>query len=162
MMPLPPPHIYDKEEPIYMPDLNDILNLFDSTPSAVLDRPEQGEYEEVPDGKYRVELVSLEAKTTRNGDPYVGVKCKVMDRPHAGRYIFPHQYLSTDQRRIAQVKRALKIMGADPSIGWKAMVRGFSKVTGTEFTLTKKTNGKYTNYFFDPIGAKEKTDDVPF
>lgn len=143
-----------------MPDLNDVLALFDSTPEAA-DLP-SGEYEEVPDGKYRVELVSLEDKNTKNGDPYVNVKCKVTDRPHAGRYIFPNLYLSTDQRRIAHVKRSLSVMGANPGLGWKNMVKGFPKISGTQFFVTKKTNGKYINYYIDPIGDSKPTDDVPF
>ena len=53
--------------------------LYDSAGEA--DKP-------LPNGPYNVEVTKAEAKTTKNGKPMFSLSAKVLDGPHAGRFVW--------------------------------------------------------------------------
>lgn len=53
--------------------------LYDSAGEA--DKP-------LPNGSYNVEVTKAEAKTTKNGKPMFSLSAKVLDGPHAGRFVW--------------------------------------------------------------------------
>lgn len=75
---------------------------------------ETGGFSPIPGGVYSLEVVKIEERETRNGDPMAGVRLKVINRcPYLGRFVFHNVvFHAADAPGAGFTKHWLRVMGA--------------------------------------------------
>ena len=77
-------------------------------------------FEDLPKGKYHVEMNKLEMKMSKTGKPMVSVSMKVIDGEHKGRLMFMNRVIGgtkNDARMIAGIETWLSKLEAEDDSG---------------------------------------------
>ena len=67
------------------------------------------EYSPVPDGRYPVEIESVEEAANKNGDDVLKLRLRVTDGEHAGAAIFDRLFFT--ERALPRIKLVLRALG---------------------------------------------------
>lgn len=86
-----------------------------------------GEFREVPDGKYEVEIVSMELKPTKkDGFPMLAVQFKIVEGEYKKQRLFMNQVLlrgnpNTDKYSVNACNRFLKSLGTNVAVQFQPL-----------------------------------------
>ena len=122
---------------------------------------EQGDYKEVPAGKYEVKIDRLELGQSKKGDPMFICWFKILDGEYKNSMLFMNQVLAPTPnfsmgQRIGNVNKFLKTLDADVDVEfidpdqWENMIMDvFEAIDGkleyiVEYETTKSGFPKYT------------------
>lgn len=72
----------------------------------------ENDYEEIPYGRYEVEITKMELTSTKKGDPMVSVWFKILEGKHKGSLIFYNQVVSQGFQ-IKMIMKFLETLGTD-------------------------------------------------
>ena len=120
----------------------------------------QGEFREVPDGKYEVEIVSMELKPTKkDGFPMLAVQFKIVEGEYKKQRLFMNQVLLrgnvNDKYSVNSCNRFLKSLGTTVAVqfegvsAYDAMIgRIFDEIQreGLQYLLEMKDNKGFKNF----------------
>ena len=123
-------------------------------------------YEEVPDGKYQVNIESVKLESSQKGDPMIKFDLEVISGSQAGRHIFKNSVIT--QASLPYVKGDLKTLGLELA-KFSELAGRLEELLDKKLEVTKRTRGDYTNVYFNrrlniasaPIGGLAD-EDLPF
>ncbi len=123
-------------------------------------------YEEVPDGKYQVNIESVKLESSQKGDPMIKFDLEVISGSQAGRHIFKNSVIT--QASLPYVKGDLKTLGLELA-KFSELAGRLEELLDKKLEVTKRTRGDYTNVYFNrrlniasaPNGAVAD-EDLPF
>ena len=123
-------------------------------------------YEEVPDGKYQVNIESVKLESSQKGDPMIKFDLEIISGSQAGRHIFKNSVIT--QASLPYVKGDLKTLGLELA-KFSELAGRLEELLDKKLEVTKRTRGDYTNVYFNrrlniasaPNGAVAD-EDLPF
>jgi hypothetical protein len=103
-------------------------------------------YEEVPDGKYQVNIESVKLESSQKGDPMIKFDLEVISGSQAGRHIFKNSVIT--QASLPYVKGDLKTLGLELA-KFSELAGRLEELLDKKLEVTKRTRGDYTNVYFN-------------
>lgn len=110
------------------------------------DQAEAPSYDEVPDGKYQVNLHSVRLETSQKGDPMIKFDLEIISGAHAGRHIFKNSAIT--QASLPYVKADLKTLGLELA-KFSDLASRLEDLLDVKLEVTKRTRGDYANVYFN-------------
>lgn len=124
-------------------------------------RENMGAYEEVPPGKYIVEVEKFECKETKNGDPMVSIWYNIIEGKHKGCKLFDNRVIKFDSPKRGAMIALLMDAICDLDTGivvedkadlstyepWLEEVKDFIDDHGLEYELQYGKNNSGYNTF---------------
>ncbi|GMU83706.1 MAG: hypothetical protein AMXMBFR47_35760 [Planctomycetota bacterium] len=104
------------------------------------------EYDEIPDGRYEVEIASLSIGTSRAKDPMLTWDLVITAGPYARRHIFKNSVVTNAS--LPYVKKELLLVGLKLD-GLSELASHLNEVAGVVLEVTKRTDGEYTNIYLN-------------
>lgn len=124
----------------------DIDNLVKDVQEA--ENRENGDYEEVPYGKYEVKITKLELKESKKGDPMLSVWFEIINGENKGRLIFMNQ-LVLQGFQIHKGNEFLRSLQTDETVEFKSypqynilILNIYEKIVNNEYELEYGENKK--------------------
>lgn len=127
---------YDPQRPLAEsepPDLREFDDDFDAA-------------NDIPDGRYEVELRKAALDRTQNGDAKIEYDMVVRTGPYARRHLFKNSVITKASLPI--VKRELKVLELELS-RFSELEFHLGKLVGRVFAISKRTKDKYDNIYFE-------------
>lgn len=117
-----------------------------------------GEYPEIPDGKYEVEIVSMELKPTKNdGFPMLAVQFKIVEGEYKKMRLFMNQVLlrgnQNDKYSVNSCNRFLKSLGTSVAVQFEG-VSAYEAMIGRIFDEIQREDLQYLVEMTDKKGFK--------
>jgi hypothetical protein len=103
-------------------------------------------YEEVPDGKYQVQIESVKLEQSQKGDPMIKFDLAVISGSQAGRHIFKNSVIT--QASLPYVKGDLKTLGLELA-KFSELAGRLEELLDKTLEVTKRTRGDYSNVYFN-------------
>lgn len=103
-------------------------------------------YEEVPDGKYQVQIESVKLEQSQKGDPMIKFDLLVISGSQAGRHIFKNSVIT--QASLPYVKGDLKTLGLELA-KFSELAGRLEELLDKTLEVTKRTRGDYSNVYFN-------------
>ena len=110
------------------------------------DTAEAPSYEEVPDGKYQVQIESVKLEQSQKGDPMIKFDLLVISGSQAGRHIFKNSVIT--QASLPYVKGDLKTLGLELA-KFSELAGRLEELLDETLEVTKRTRGDYSNVYFN-------------
>lgn len=132
--------MYDPQRPLgdsEPPDLREFDDDYDAAKPADND---------LPDGRYEVELCKAVLDRTQNGDAKIMYDMIVRTGPYARRHLFKNSVITTAS--LAVIKRELKVLELELSRFSELELR-LGELVGRAFAITKRTKDEYANIYFN-------------
>jgi len=109
---------------------------------------EERSFDEVPDGKYQVNVEKVELVTAKtSGNPMLRWELRVLAPRCQGRILFRHNVLAT-RENLKWLKNDLHVCGLD--LGKVSDLPGqLGKLLDVKLEVTKRTKGENTNVYFN-------------
>lgn len=104
------------------------------------------EYDELPDGRYDVEIASLSVGTSRAKDPMLTWDLVISSGPHARRHIFKNSVVTTAS--LPYLKKELRLVGFELE-KLSDLSSRLNEAAGIVLEVTKRTDGEYTNIYLN-------------
>lgn len=149
-----------------MANYETLADLFDATDVRAGGGSDKREFEELPEGKYQVEI--LEAVFKEGDTPWIQVKARVASGPHAGRYLFPSIFLRESASAISIAKESLEVLGLK-GVKFKELKDRLTRVNGVRCEINKKhvknpkdASKPYVNYYYNAPETSEEEPDAGF
>lgn len=120
----------------------DAFKSFDSEIDEYGAEDSDSDFEEVPDGRYRVELSELYLDTTKNGDPVLKWVLAVVEGDFEGRKLFKSSYFKTGKNREWLV-RDLKRIGFKLDSFSEGLEEACRVLPGRRFRVSVKNSEDY-------------------
>jgi hypothetical protein len=118
------------------------------------------EFTPVPDGRYAVEVESVEEDVNKNGDDVLKLRLHVIDGEHAGAIIFDRLYFT--ERALPRVKLVLKALGIEPAGSIEVtpeLLQGRKCVVDVLIDTYQKTDGSEGRSNMVPFAGYHKADE---
>lgn len=141
--------------------INDIKNTASSS----------GDFEELPLGKYEVEISSMELKESKKGYPMVATCFRVVDGKFTNRLIFKNSVVymgdENDKYRMNNELNFLKSLGTDKTVVFDGFVN-FEKLVNEIFTEIQNNKLEYLLEITERKGFRNYAikeifeEDIPF
>ena len=103
-------------------------------------------YEEVPDGKYQVNIESVKLESSQKGDPMIKFDLEIISGSQAGRHIFKNSVIT--QASLPDVKGDLKTLGLELA-KFSELAGRLEELLDKKLEVTKRTRGEYSNVYFN-------------
>jgi hypothetical protein len=117
---------------------------------------EEREFENVPDGKYRVAVDKVELTTAKSsGNAMLKWTLRILGPRYAGRLLWRHNVLVT-RENVRWLKQDLHVCGLD-LVKLSELREHLAQLLDVQLEVTKKTRGENTNIYFN---RRLETDDL--
>jgi hypothetical protein len=115
-------------------------------------------FDELPDGKYLVEVMAAEVTTSKAGSPMLAWSFEIRSGPHDGRKMWRNSMLSS-KANLGWLKTDLARCGMT-----LAKVNDLNdrahELVGLCLHVTQKTNGTYKNVYIDGLATETEVADL--
>lgn len=148
------------------PDID--LSQFDAdfAEASVEDR----EFDDVPDGKYRVLVDKVELTTAKtSGNPMLKWKLRILGPHYAGRFLWRNNVIAT-RENVRWLKNDLHVCGLE-LVRLSDLREHLPALLDVQLEVTKRTKGENVNIYFNRRlvldeqgtgGTDGRPDDLPF
>jgi hypothetical protein len=131
-------------------DFESELSQFDD---VYAEAPEENEYKELPDGKYRCVVDRAElTKSKSSGQNMLKMAFKVHEGPYAGRLIFKNSMIVTASN-VEWLKKDLVCMGLKLA-RFGELKKRVGELLDTDVSIQQKTKGEHTNHYIQKSFGK--------
>lgn len=111
-----------------------------------------GEYPEIPDGDYRVNIDKVDLKQSTKGTDYINITVTIVDGDYTNQKMFVPYYFSekTIKSSYAKLMSLIASCGYEPSAemfqDFETLRDGLETLVDKAVNCEKKTKGEYVNY----------------
>ena len=122
---------------------------------------EENEFEPIPDGKYQVNVESVElTKAKRSGNPMLKWTLRIIAPHHVGRLLWRNNVLFTPEN-IKWLKNDLHKCGLDLK-SLRDLPRRLDEILDIKLEIQKKTKGENENVYINKklVLADDESDDI--
>jgi len=111
-----------------------------------------GDYPEIPDGDYAVNIDKVDLKQSSKGTDYINITVTILDGDYINQKMFVPYYFSekTIKNSYAKLMSLIASCGYEPSAemfqDFETLRDGLETLVNKAVSCEKKTKGEYTNY----------------